>query len=270
MDDDSPAPGSDVRVRSEFADGILTVTLDRPDRLNAVTAQTLTRFLELIERAEADDVAVVVVTGAGKAFSSGQDLQELDTDLAQGTDADFRDHLALFQSVTQRILAHPKPFIAAINGVAVGFGAELALACDVRLASTQARIGFVEATRALFQTNGVMWLLPRIIGHGNAAHLLLSGSIVDAEEAHRIGLVSRVYGPDELPAATRELAERIRDNAPISVRLVKRVLGVTWEERLDQVMAREVDGMLDCIRSEDLAEGTRAFLEGRPPRYQGR
>lgn len=259
------------RLRSALHEGVLTVTLDRPDRLNAVTVDTLRAFLDLCDRARQPDVAVVVVTGAGRAFSAGQDLESLERDLLDdGHDEDaFRAQLAVFQGVTEAVLSHPKPFVAAVNGVAVGFGAELALACDVRLAATTARIGFVEATRALFQTNGVMWLLPRVVGHGNAARMLLTGELVDAAEAHRVGLVSSVHEPADLLPAAQALAATIRDNAPISTRLVKQVLARSGQESLEQVLEREVEGMLECLRSEDLREGTRAFLEGRRPAYRG-
>lgn len=259
------------RVRSTLDDGVLTITLDCPDRLNAVTSGTLVRLLELLDLANGDDVRVVVVTGAGRAFSAGQDLQELDDDL-NGPPDETKHHrqLAAYQAITDRVMASSKPFIAAVNGVAVGFGAELALACDVRIASDTARIGFVEATRGLFQTNGVMWLLPRVVGHGNAARMLLTGEILGADACLRSGLVSSVHPAAELPDAVAALARRIRDNAPTSVRLVKEVLGVSWTESREQVMQREVDGMLAVLRTEDLLEGTRAFLEGRSPAYTGR
>lgn len=250
-------------------DGVLTVTFDCPERLNAITASTLRALLVACDRAEDADVSVVVLTGAGGAFSAGQDLHELDGQLGIGSEDEQRAQLAVFQQVSERILRHPKPFVAAIDGVAVGFGAEVALACDIRLASTAARIGFVEATRALFQTNGVMWLLPRIVGHGNAARMLLTGEIVDAAEAHRIGLVAAVHAAADLAAAVGVLTERLVSNAPLSTRLVKQTLRASWTEDLPQVMEREVDGMLACLASADLVEGTRAFLERRRPVYTG-
>jgi enoyl-CoA hydratase/carnithine racemase len=250
---------------------ICTVRLARPTKLNAVRDQTLRELLDVLSWTERQDsVRVVVLTGAGRAFCAGQDLGELGEAL---TDVDLdaaRDSLRRFQQVTRAMLGHSKVLIAALNGVAVGFGAELALACDIRVASTNASIGFVEATRGLFQTNGVLWLLPRIVGHGAAAHLLLTGAIVPAEEAQRLGLVSACLEPSDLSAGTSTLAGTVAGNAPIPVRRIKEVLRTTWDADVERVMSREVDGMLACMVSEDLREGTAAFHEGRRPVYRGR
>jgi len=260
-----------ARLQCACVAGVLTLTFDQPDRLNAITRETLIALVSHLERAQADEaVRCVLFTGAGEAFTSGQDLDELAEGLGGSGSEEPVVALARFQRVTELVLGLPKPTIAAVNGVAVGFGAELALACDVRLASTQARLGYVEATRGLFQTNGVLWLLPRVVGHGNAARLLIGGEIVDAQHALRIGLVSEILEPDDLLPKARALAERLAGNAPLSVRLVKEVLRDTWDSDLRQVMAREVDGMLTCLASEDLREGTAAFLERRTPRYTGR
>jgi len=263
--------GVDTRLHVECADGVLTLTFDRPDRLNAITSKTVVAVLEQLDRAAHDDtVAVVVFTGAGQAFTAGQDLQELATSFESADEGAAREALARFQAVTERVLALDKPTVAAVNGVAVGFGAELALACDIRLASTTARFGYVEATRGLFQTNGVLWLLPRVVGHGNAVRLLLTGEIVEAAEALRIGLVSSLHAPSEVLPAAVALARRLAANAPQSVRMVKDVLRATWDQPLGTVMAREVEGMLACLASRDLREGTAAFLEHRAPHYTGR
>lgn len=261
--------GSDISI--DVDGGVLIATFDRPRRLNAVREPTIREFLAMLGRAAVDDsVHAVVLTGRGRAFCAGQDLAELDESLGDAAERDGRVRLHLLQHVTRRMLDHPKILVAAINGIAVGFGAELSLACDVRIASTEARIGFVEVTRGLFETNGVMWLLPRMVGHGRAADLLLTGEIIDAEQAHRIGLVSRCVAPDQLAGSSRDLATRLAANAPIPMRLVKRVLRATWERDLATVMEAETEACLECLATEDVREGARAFLEKRPPVYQGR
>jgi enoyl-CoA hydratase/carnithine racemase len=250
---------------------VWTVRFARPDRLNAVRAQTIGEFLDVLDAAARDDdLRVLVVTGAGRAFCAGQDLEELELSLGSVDLGQAREALDRFQQVTTTMLNHPKVLVAALNGVAVGFGAEIAVACDVRIASTKARIGFVEVTRGLFETNGVLWLLPRIVGHGAAAHLLLTGAVVPAEEAYRLGLVTSCVEPEELAAHAAALAGTLAGNAPIPVQGIKEVLRSTWDADLGTVMEKEVEGMLACLVSEDLREGTSAFLQKRRPVYRGR
>ncbi|MGL4744393.1 MAG: enoyl-CoA hydratase/isomerase family protein, partial [Dermatophilaceae bacterium] len=147
-------------------------------------------------------------------------------------------------------------------GPAVGFGAELALACDLRMAATSARIGFVEITRGLFPTNGVLWLLPRLVGHGNAVDLLLSGELVGAERAHEMGLVSRVALDAELLDEAAALARSIASGGSTTLRLLKRQLRRVWTDDLPTTMAAEVDGMLACLADPDTRTRMRAFVSG--------
>ena len=259
---------TDISVRE--TDGVLEATFDRPTCLNAIRRQTLLQLTDILDRAaESDSVRVIVFTGRGRAFSAGQDLVELNSLLSTANGAGAAQVDAL-QEVTRQLIAHPKVTIAAINGVAVGFGAELAVACDLRIVAEAARLGFVEATRGLFQTNGVTWLLPRLVGHGRAADLLLSGELISGAEAHRIGLASRLVPDDQLLVSSRELATRLAANAPISLRLIKQAMRSTWGQDLDTAMAAEVSGMLECVHSDDLREGTTAFLEKRRAAYRGR
>lgn len=249
---------------------VLWVWFNRPDRLNAVRRKSLDELLELLESSASDpEVRVVVFTGRGRAFTAGQDLDELNQLLnADGLHA--REQVRSLQSLTRLILEHPKVTIASLNGVAVGFGAELALNCDIRIASTAARIGFPEATRGLFQTNGVTWLLPRVVGHGVAARLLLTGELLDGAEAYRLGLATDLAEPDQLDSRTRELALTIAQNAPVSLRLIKDSFQRVWREDLDAALENEVAGMSACLDTSDLREGTRAFLEKRAPIYEGK
>jgi enoyl-CoA hydratase/carnithine racemase len=167
------------------------------------------------------------------------------------------------------MLALPKIIISAINGLAVGVGVEIALASDIRIASSDASFSFTEAKRGLFQTNGVMFLLPRLIGAGRAAHIMLTGETVLASRALEYGMVTSVVQPNELLHAAREIAATIAANAPISVRLVKQVLQQSLESTLEQALALETAGMLECLASQDLLEGTQSFIEKRMPVYRG-
>ncbi len=262
-----------VDISFEVRGHVALITLDRPEALNAVRSLTLAELGEAVDMVALDpDVRCLVITGAGRAFCAGQDLEELDGDLVEmGVDSsldDVRARLAPYQTLTRRLMELPIPTIAAINGIAVGLGTELAVACDLRVAHSTVRLGFVEATRALFQTNGVLWLLPRLVGHGRAVHLLLTGQLIDAAEAHRIGLVSEVTDGDALEVALG-LAERVASNAPISVRKAREAMRVTWDLDLDAVMELEIQGMAACLASADLREGTTAFIERRSPNYRG-
>jgi enoyl-CoA hydratase/carnithine racemase len=248
----------------------MTVTFNRPRRLNAIREQTLHELLAALHRAAEDDgVRVVVLTGAGRAFCAGQDLTELGERLAGGN---HDEHAALtrLQDATRAVITHPKVVIAAINGVAVGFGAEISLAADIRVAARSASIGFVEVTRALAPTGGITWLLPRLIGHGRAADLLVSGEIVDARRCYGYGLVTRLFHDETFQQDVQDLAAAMAANAPISVALVRESLRRTWFEDFDAMLDLEVQGMRRCLTTQDLVEGTDAFLRGRAPEYTGR
>jgi enoyl-CoA hydratase/carnithine racemase len=146
----------------------------------------------------------------------------------------------------------------------------VSLASDLRIASTNARLAFTEAKRGLFETNGVLFLLPRIVGHGRAVEMLLTGDMVPAEQMLAAGLVTRVVAPDRLLDEARELARTIADNAPITVRRIREIMARTWDVDLEAVMQYELDGNLEVLASDDLREGVTAFVEGRPPRYRGK
>lgn len=271
-----PTDGPDVRVT--VVDGVATLTLDRPEVLNAIRPRTLDDLVAALDAVAADPgVRVMVLTGAGRAFCSGQDLDILSEQLAVD-DASAAgaarvrsvELLERFQDLTRALRDLPVPTIAALNGVAVGAGAELALACDLRVASDRARIGFVEAARGLFQTNGATWLLPRLIGMSQAIELLVTAELVDAGTAARLGLVTQVAAEADFPAAVEALARRISVNAPLPVRRAVALVRRTYELGLDEAMALEVEATADCLASEDIREGTRAFHERREPRYVGR
>src|SRR5437588_1222650 len=215
------------QIRYEVADAILTITLDRPDRLNAWTPTMASELIEAFDRADADDdVRAIVVTGAGRAYCAGADLagggETFDWRERQSADEVPRDN---GRQVTLRIFDSTKPVIAAINGPAVGVGITMTLPMDIRLAAEDARIGFVFARRGIVPEACSSWFLPRIVGISQAMEWVASGRVFTAEEALRGGLVRSVHAPGELLGAAHELAREIADNtAPVSVALARQLM----------------------------------------------
>jgi enoyl-CoA hydratase/carnithine racemase len=259
----------------DVADGVATVTLNRPDRLNAVNTTVIRELVAAFDRADADDgVRAVIVTGAGRAFCAGADLGGGGATFGprEGRSERPEEHRDGGGLVTLRIFEMTKPVIAAINGPAVGFGITLTLAMDVRLASTAARIGFVFARRGVVPEACSTWFLPRLVGIARAAEWACTGRVFSPEEALAGGLVSRVLAPDALLPAARTLALEIAQNtSAVSVALIRqmlwRMLGADHPReahRLDSL------GMWHTGRSADAHEGITSFLEKRPPRFTGR
>ncbi|MFF4417854.1 enoyl-CoA hydratase/isomerase family protein [Streptosporangium sp. NPDC001559] len=248
----------------------LVVTFDRPEVLNAFRDRTFAELGAALDEAERDEtVRAVVLTGRGRAFSSGVDLTETRERLSRTASRDLAATVEDFQDVTRRLVAFPKTVISAVNGIAVGVGAELAIASDLRIAAEEAEFAFMEVRRGLYPTNGVLYFLPRLVGHGRAVDLLLSGERIGAAEALGAGLVSRVVPGEDLLATAVALAETIGSAAPVPVGLIRRHLRRTWELDLEGVLALEVEGSLACLRSADLAEGLHAFGDGRGPEFHG-
>jgi enoyl-CoA hydratase/carnithine racemase len=240
--------------------------------LNAFRQATLREFLTILDDVKTDDSArVLIITGKGRAFSAGIDLKEM-----AYTSSDSLllkqayDELQTTQEVTRRMVHLPKIIIAAVNGIAVGIGVELSLASDIRIAAEEATFAFTEVKRGLFETNGVMYILPRLVGQGRAMQMLLTGEKVLAQAALKAGLVTRIVAQEQLLEYAMDMAHTIATNAPISVRLVKQTMHRTYDLDLEAVMQLEIDGMMQCFRSEDLVEGFNAFLEKRPPVYKGK
>lgn len=247
-------------------DGVLTVTFNRPERLNAFRRSEYHRFRDLLVEIEGDaTVRAVVLTGHGRAFCAGEDLKELDAHAADDGSV-TRDNLLVLQDITRRIVRSERVYIAAVNGVAAGFGAELACACDVRLAGEEGRFVFPEVKRGLFVTNGISHTLPRLVGDNWAATLLLTGDPIDAATALRIGLVSQVVGGDGLVGAAQAMALTIAANAPTAVRHTKRILRGD-AEALERALVTEVDFVERVLASGEYLEGARAFVEKRAPDF---
>ena len=250
------------------ADGaVATVTINRPKALNALNQETLEEILRCFqELAENQAIRVVIVTGGGdKAFVAGADIAFMEklSPLAA------RCFALLGQQVLSTIENLPQPVIAAVNGFALGGGCELALACDIRLASDNARFGQPEVNLGVMPGFGGSQRLPRLIGRGRANELLFSGDIIDAQEAGRIGLVNRVVPQAQLLPSCREMAERIASRGPVAVRLCKEAVNNGVEIDLARACQYEADQFALCFTSDEQKEGMRAFLEKRPAKFQG-
>lgn len=261
------------QIRYDAADGIATITLDRPEKLNAVTSVLIRELIEALDVADADDgVRVVIVTGAGRAFCAGADLsggaETFDGARRGGPEADG-EHRDGGGRVALRIYDLKKPVIAAINGPAVGFGVTMTLPMDIRIASSAARIGFVFARRGVVPEACSTWFLPRLVGMERAAEWVYTGRVFGAEEALAGGLVSRVVEPAALLPTARALAREIADNtSAVSVALARqmmwKLLGADHPMEGHRLDSR---GMAWTGRSADAREGIASFLEKRPPRF---
>jgi len=260
------------QIIAEASDGVMTITLNRPDRLNAWTAKMADELIAAFDRADADDdVRAVIMTGAGRGYCAGADLEkggETFDARARGVSADTvpRDNGGQF---TLRIFNSTKPVIGAINGAAVGVGATMTLPMDVRLASENARFGFVFVRRGIVPEAASSWFLPRVVGISRAMEWVATGRVFSAQEALEGGLVRSVHPPDQLLDAARELAREIADNAaPVSVALARRMmwrmLGAPHPMSAHRVDSR---AMLARGQSADVVEGVTSFLEKRPPRF---
>lgn len=249
-------------------DGIAVVTFNRPDKLNALNATVIAELGALIRQADGDaNVRGMILTGAGpKAFVAGADIAELvEVDRASGVAMGERGSRVLRELEQLRM-----PVIAAVNGFALGGGCELALACHVRLAAPTAKFGLPEVKLGLIPGFGGTVRLPRLVGRGRALELLLTGTMIDAEEALRIGLVNRVVPAASLLDEARALLRVMLAQGPVAVRLCLQAVDGGLDRTMDDALALESTLFGDACASEDKGEGTRAFLEKRPPVFRGR
>lgn len=255
-----------VKVRKEESYAILM--LNRPEVLNAFNTKLRSEVVSALgELEEAEEVRSIILTGEGRAFSAGADIKEIQT----STPVQYRKKSRLGGNEIYRSVAQfPKPTIAAINGYALGGGCELALACDIRLASTEAKLGLPEVTRGLVPGGGGTQRLPRLVGLGLAKELIFTGKLIDAKEAERIGLVNHVYPPEELLRASEELALTIGKNAPFAIRLAKSAIEKSLDVDVNTGLAYETEISTIVLNTQDKEEGGKSFSEKRQPKFTGR
>jgi enoyl-CoA hydratase len=244
------------------------LTINRPDKLNALSTQVHKEAVAALGELKSDgSVRVVVLTGAGeKSFVAGADISEFQ-DRKPTTQRDsFLYESTLFNSLD----TFPKPIIAMINGFCLGGGNELALACDIRICSENARFSQPEINLGLIPGGGGTQRLTRLIGEGRSMEIMLTGDMIDAQTAYNIGLVNHVYPPAELEAKTLELANKIAEKAPIALQLAKEAVKFASRSNLDEGLRREIDLFALCFSTEDKDEGVSAFLEKRKPVFRGK
>ncbi len=252
-------------------DRVATITLNRPDKLNAWTAVMEDEFEAAVRAANADEtVRAILITGAGRGFCAGADMSLLKK-ISGGSRSEALTDRAGYLTRYSWMLEIPKPIIAAVNGPAVGLGCVIPLYCDIRLASPQAQFCAVFAKRGLIAEFGIAWMLPHLVGLGNAMDMLFTARMVDAEEARRMGLVSELLNEEDFPAHAWDFARKIAHTvSPRSTAIIKRQVYAALNENLGASIARGFDEMLASLESEDFKEGVAHFLEKRPAKFKGR
>ena len=254
-------------ITIEKRGAVAVLTINRPDKLNALNMKVHEEGVAALDELKADDsVRVVVLTGAGeKAFIAGADISEF----VEATPVSQRD---LFHERTlfNTIDSFPKPVIAMVNGFCLGGGNELALACDIRIASEKSRFSQPEINLGIMCGGGGTQRLARLIGEGRAMEMCLSGDMIDAETAYRFGLLNHVFPAEQLEDETMKLAGKIAEKAPIALQLTKEAVKFASRSNLDEGLRREVDLFAICFSTEDKKEGVAAFLEKRKPDFKGK
>lgn len=242
----------------EKKDNIATITLNRPNVLNAMNKQLWLDIQAAFDDASKDtDIKVIIITGGGRAFSTGADLKES----RDRSPEDYRDYLEELQEASRKIIGFEKPTIAAINGYALGSGYELALACDIRIAAEDAQIGSPEARVTSSVTGGAMRLIQDLIGPGKAKELLFTARNIDGREAERIGLVNRAVQAKDLLETAREMAMEIAQNSLFSIKMIKKGLQMANEVSLEELMKYETEACLDCVFTRERQDALTRFSE---------
>ncbi|HEY8669962.1 MAG TPA: enoyl-CoA hydratase-related protein [Terriglobales bacterium] len=248
--------------------GVATITLNRPEKRNALSFQLLDELMAALDEIERSDALVVIITGAGKAFCAGMDLEELKSLTGKSHAENVQDSQRMAQ-IFRRLYEFPKPTVAAVNGAAIAGGTGLATMCDFTLAVSEAKFGYTEV-RIGFVPAIVSSILVWQVGHKIARDLLFSGRIFDAEEAHRFGLVNEVVEPERLITRAHELASQLMENSPSSVRLTKKLINGFITDALDRQIDQAVLENAAIRQTADFREGIASFLEKRKPRWSGK
>jgi len=250
--------------------GVAWLTMDRPERLNALTHEMMDGLPQLLgELAEDQSARCVVLTGAGKAFCAGGDISTAQ-DPGELSKAELTDRFRRRQRATLLLHEMPKPTIAMIPGVAAGAGLSLALACDLRVAGPRARFGTAFVKVAFSGDYGASFLLQRLVGPARARELMFTGDVIDAREAERIGLVNRIVAEEQLRKDVADLAVRLAAGPPLALARMKQTLNRALTAELAEVLEAEAVGTVDMMETADNAEAMRAFFEKRPPVFEGR
>jgi 2-(1,2-epoxy-1,2-dihydrophenyl)acetyl-CoA isomerase len=245
--------------------------MNRPEQLNALDTELATGLVGALKRGSEDAaVRAIVLTGAGRGFCSGGDLMLLRDARARNAAAELRTILHAGSEIVLTMGLMPKPVIAAVNGPAAGAGMNLALACDIRIASERATFAQSFAKVGLVPDFGGTWLLPRLVGPGRAAELFMTADTLNAEEAQRMGIVDHVVTHDSLAQETAAMAARLAAAPPLVIRAIKKVLHGSHIEEIRAALREEEKLQEECFRSEDCAEGLNAFFEKRAPNFQGK
>jgi|SRR5271167_2621263 2-(1,2-epoxy-1,2-dihydrophenyl)acetyl-CoA isomerase len=265
------APAAASQVLLESRDGsIVTLTLNRPEKLNALDSALPTALNAALERIANDSfVHVVILTGAGRAFCAGGDLAVIGQGRAKGETQELAPILRSGMQAVLKMRMMPQPVIAAVNGAAAGAGMNLALAADIRVCTEEAMFGENFARVGLFPDYGGSFFLPQLVGPSVAAEMFYTGEMFDAKTAHRLGLVNHVFAADKFAAGVHELAKKIADGPQVAIRAMKQALFGRDQAALTEALEREVEQQMKCFHSQDCHEGIRAFMEKRSPNFKG-
>jgi enoyl-CoA hydratase/carnithine racemase len=265
-------------VRYDVVDHVATLTRDAPERMNTISGIMLQQISELLLRADRDpDVRCIVLTGSGRAFCAGLDLQAQMAgpkgglgNLGGGEDQGFTGEFDLRSAPPVVLHNIDTPTICALNGGAAGYGLDLALGCDIRIAAENAKLNPGFAKRGILPESGGTWLLPRMVGYAKAAEIAFTGRTLSATEAFELGLVNQVVPTEEFAKRTDEMAADIAANAPLAVRAIKRMMRAAETETFEQNVHHVFLQLLPLLRTADFSEGVAAFMEKRDPDFQGR
>lgn len=267
-----PSPTEELLVEQDG--NVLTITFNRPDRLNAISGPMLGALSSTLQAANVDrDVRAIIITGAGRGFCSGLDLKAQGGDKSDGSiqlGGGGYQMFDLHNSPPIVINRMDKPIVCALNGAAAGYGMDLALGCDIRIASENAKMGAVFAKRGIVPESGGCWYLPRLLGWAKAAEVAFLGEVLDAQRSLELGLVNKVVPHDDLMTEAKSWAHKIANNAPLAVQATKRMMRLGQDETFEAAVDHILLQLLPLARTEDFRESLSAFAERREPVFKGR